>query len=58
MRAQLQINNRKVMELENELQLAHEQTGGIGMSGADAIRNEISTMQTEMRQYETEMEKL
>ena len=58
MRAQLQINNRKAMELENELQLVHEQTGGMGMSGADAIRNEITTMQTEIRQCENEMEKL
>jgi hypothetical protein len=43
MRAQLQINNRKMMELEHELSLAQEQNGGImGISGVDALRQEIT----------------
>lgn len=59
MRAQLQINNRKMMELEHELSLAQEQNGGImGISGVDALRQEITQMQTECRAVENEMDKL
>ena len=58
MRAQLQINNRKTMELENELQAAGELSGGVtGISGADAIRQEIAAMETQARQVQAEMER-
>ena len=35
MRAQIQINTRKAMQLENELKAANELSGGMGVTGAD-----------------------
>ena len=47
------------MELENDLQLVNEQNGGImGMTGAESMRQEITGMQTEIRQIENKMEKM
>lgn len=57
MRAQIQINTRKAMQLENELKAAHELSGGMGMTGADQLRQEISNMAAQIRQADTEMEK-
>ena len=48
-RAQLTINNRKIMQLENELKLENEQAGVTGGVSADAVRREIAAMQSEIR---------
>ena len=59
MRAQITINQRKVLELEGDLKEAITNNGGsMGAGGADQIRTEILDMQSQVRTIEGEMERL
>ena len=59
LRAQITLNQRKVMELEHELQETLAKNGGsMGQGGADQLRNEILDMQRQVREIDAEMERL